>query len=236
MQRYFASVNKDNIILNESDIFHLLKVMRARKGDKILAIDKEEIYLGEVINLSPLIIDNLGKYEEENRELSIPTTLFFALAKGDKIDFVIQKATELGVNKIVLIKTERSIVKINNEDFIRKLPRYKAIIKEASEQCARRRIPEIVGVYDITSLPKELLSDINFVAYELDAYNRISFEEIKNYKSVSLLIGPEGGLTEKEVETLTKQGFIRASLGKRILRTETAAITGLAMINMVIER
>ncbi|MCR4880200.1 MAG: 16S rRNA (uracil(1498)-N(3))-methyltransferase [Bacilli bacterium] len=236
MQRYFASVNKDNIILSKDDAFHLLKVMRAKIDDEIIAIDKEELYLGKVISLNPLIISNLGIYQEENRELKVKTTLFFALAKGDKIDFVIQKATELGVSRIVLIKTERSIVKISQDDFIRKLPRYLSISKEASEQCRRRTIPEIIYLDNIKNIPSSMLADINYVAYEEDAFSKVNFFASKEAKSVSLLIGPEGGLSIEEVNTLVAQGFKRISLGKRILRTETAALVGLAMINMVVEQ
>ena len=236
MQRYFASVTNTNIILSKDDSFHLTKVMRAKLDEQIIAIDNEELYFGKVTSLNPLIITNLGKYEEENRELGVKTTLFFSLAKGDKIDFVIQKATELGVSRIILTKTSRCIVKISKEDFDRKLNRYQLIAKEAAEQCARRMIPEIIYLDNIKNIPSELLSELNFVAYEEDAFNKVNFDDIKGNKSVSILIGPEGGLSLEEVATLEKQGFKRVSLGKRILRTETAAVASLAMINMVIER
>ena len=134
MQRYFATITDSSIVLSKDDSFHLLKVMRAKLGEEIIAISNKELYLGEVISLNPLVIKNKGIYKEESRELDKEVTLFFALAKGDKIDFVIQKATELGVSKIVLIKTERSIVKISQDDFNRKLVRYQMIAKEASEQ------------------------------------------------------------------------------------------------------
>ena len=236
MQRYFASLIDNSIILSKDDSFHLTKVMRAKVGENIVAIVEGELYLGEVVSTNPLVIKNNGVYKEDSRELSTDVTLFFALAKGDKIDFVIQKATELGVKHIILIKTERCVVKISNDDFNRKLARYTAIAKEASEQCERRMIPSISYVDNLKSIPSEYLADINYVAYEEDAFNKVNFLESKDKKSVSLLIGPEGGLSEGEIATLEKQGFKRVSLGKRILRTETAAVAGLAMINMVIEQ
>ena len=236
MQRYFASVNNANIILSKDDSFHLTRVMRAKLGEEIVAIDNGELYLGEVISLNPLVIKNKGVFSEENRELDVDTTLFFALAKGDKIDFVIQKATELGVKHIVLVKTERCVVKITQDDFNRKLARYTMIAKEASEQCERRYIPSISYVDNLKNIPSNYLADTNFVAYEEDAFNKVNFNECKHKRSVSLLIGPEGGLSENEIATLEKQGFKRVSLGKRILRTETAAVVGLAMINMEIEK
>lgn len=238
MQRYFAqNVNEDNIVLLESDVFHLTKVMRAKSHDELIAIFNEEVYLGEIISFKPFVIKNKGKVEERNRELDKKVTLFFALAKGDKIDFVIQKATELGVSKVVLIKTEHCIVKMNDEDLNNKINnRYLRIAKEASEQSERRKIIDILGVYDIKRIPQELLCDINYVAYEKEAFSKSSLAIIKEKKSISLLIGPEGGLTKDEVDALINQGFETVSLGKRILRTETAAVVGLAMINMVIEQ
>ena len=237
MQRYFASmVNETNIILEDGDVFHITKVMRARVGTKLTAVFAKQVFLGEVTSLKPFIISNLGRYEETNRELEKDVTLFFALAKGDKIDFVIQKATELGVKRIVLIKTEHAIVKMDEEDFKKKLSRYERIAKEASEQSERIMIPEIKGVYDIKSIPTDLLTDINCVAYEKEAYAKNELKGIKKADSISLLIGPEGGLSVEEIEILKKQGFETISLGKRILRTETAAVVGLAMINMVIEQ
>ena len=237
MQRYFASlVNETNIILEESDVFHLTKVMRARVSTKITAVYDKKVYLGEVSSLKPFVISNLGIYEETNRELEKDVTLFFALAKGDKIDFVIQKATELGVKRIVLIKTEHAIVKMDKEDFNKKLVRYERIAKEASEQSERTIIPTICGVFDIKNIPNDLLSELNYVAYEKEAYAHNELNEIKKANSISLLIGPEGGLSKEEVDILMKQGFKTISLGKRILRTETAAVVGLAMINMVIEQ
>ena len=236
MQRYFASVTKTNIILSKEDSFHLLKVMRAKVDDEIIAMDKEQLYRGKVVSLRPLIIENKGFYREQNRELSVNTTLFFALAKGDKIDLVIQKATELGVTNIVLTKTIRSIVKISDDDFARKLSRYQMIAKEASEQSRRRIIPNILYLDNLKEIPSSLLCEINYVAYEEDAFDKVNLMDAKDAKSVSLFIGPEGGFSLDEINALTNQGFKRLSLGKRILRTETAAISGLAMINMVIEQ
>ena len=236
MQHYFAlSVNSEQIILEESDVFHLTKVMRAKLHTELKAVYNEKVYLGEVISLSPFLIKNKGETEETSRELDKEVTLFYSLAKGDKIDFVIQKATELGASKIVLIKTEHCVVKMDDKDFLRKKERYLRIAKEASEQSERRKIIEILGVYDIKHIPNELLSDVNYVAYEKEAYSKTDLSLVKESKSISCLIGPEGGLSKEEVDILLSQGFHTLSLGKRILRTETAAIAALVMINLYIE-
>lgn len=238
MQHYFAlDVNEKQIFLDEGDIFHVTKVMRMKKGEFLIAVFNEKFYLGEIISLSPLIISNKQELDEPSRELTVPTTLFISLAKGDKIDFIIQKATELGVSRIVLIKTRYSIVKMNEEDFNRKLHnRYLKIAKEASEQSERRKIPELLGVYDITNIPSHLLADVNLLAYEEKALEKIELSSLKSAKSVSLLVGPEGGLNIEEVKSLVNIGFKPISLGKRILRVETAVVAGLAMINMELEK
>ena len=143
MQRYFASVINKQVILNKDDVFHLTKVMRAKIGDNIQVVDENhQAYLAVVKETSPLIIEIQEPILKDN-ELKADVTLFFGLAKSDKVEFVIQKATELGAKKIVLFQGKRSVVKFSKEDFNRKLPRYLSIAKEAAEQCHREFIPEI---------------------------------------------------------------------------------------------
>jgi len=235
MQRYFASKIDNKIVLSKEDKHHLLTVMRARINDAFVAIVDETEYLGQIKSIDPFVVEYTIQ-EKRDVELNKNTVLFFALAKGDKIDFVIQKATELGVSRIVLIKTERSIVKINNDDFIRKYTRYSTIAKEASQQSRRIKIPEIAGVYDVKKIPTEFLCDVNYVAYESEAGLSSKLNEISRANSISVLIGPEGGLSKTEIDSLMAQNFIPISLGKRILRTETAAVTALSVINYLVEQ
>ena len=236
MQRYFAQVINQKVILGDDDVHHLLHVMRAREKEEIEVVSDGKLYSAIIDSINPLAIT--VSYEiPSDSELPTDITLFFALAKGDKIEFVVQKATELGVNRIVLIKTERCVVKYDDKDVEKKLSRYQKIAKEASEQCHRLNVPEIVGVYDIKKIPDELLSDINLLAYEKVAGKTDSlFNKTKNNQSTSIMIGPEGGFSEKEVEYLTKRGFDLVSLGKRILRTETAAVYALSVIGFLMER
>lgn len=236
MQRYFAILKDNEIILSENDAHHVLHVMRMKKGDEIEAVCNNKLYSAIIKETSPLkiVID----YEiPSESELPVPVTLFFALAKGDKIDFVVQKATELGASKIVLINTERSIVKFEGNKVENKLERFRKIAKEASEQSHRLMIPEIVGVVDINKIPQNLLADVNLIAYEKEAGSTLSFDNaIEKGKSISIMIGPEGGFSEKEVEHLLKDKFIPVSLGKRILRTETAAVYALSVIGFNLEK
>ena len=237
MQRYFASVNSNQVILKQDDIFHLTKVMRAKAGDNIEVVDENHnAFLAVVKSVNPLLIE-IQEPILKNNELKSNVTLFFALAKSDKMELIIQKATELGAHKIVLFQGMRSVVKFSKEDFARKLPRFESIAKEAAEQCHREQIPEIKfasGVNDITND----LCELNLFAYELDAGKTSGLSDLLNeeHKSISVIIGPEGGFDEKEATKLNELGFKNISLGKRILRCETAAIYALSVIAFNLEK
>ncbi len=238
MQRYFAQVIDKQVILDDGDVHHLLHVMRAQVGDQIEVVFNNHLYCATIKNCSPLCIT--VDYEiPTDSELPKDVTLFFALAKGDKIDFVVQKATELGVKRIVLLKTQRCVTKFDNKDIEHKLERFKKIAKEASEQSHRLVVPEIIGVVDIKNIPNELLSDKNLIAYEKEAGNTTSlYKQLEgDYESLSIFIGPEGGFSEAEIDCLTnKSNFATISLGKRILRTETAAVYALSVIGFYLEK
>ncbi len=237
MQRYISS-SKERPTVSKDDIHHIKNVMRERRGDAFEIVFDQKIYKMEITSLEPFsykIVD----IDSTNNELNNDITLFYVLSKGDKNDFVIQKATELGVKRIVLLTSSRSVIKMNQEDFDRKKIRYERIIKEASEQSKRNVVPEIIGLYSINDIPSSLLCDDNYVAYEKeDGKTSFLYEELKKItnESLSVLIGSEGGLSEEEVECLIKQGFKSISLGKRILRTETAAIYALSILAFMLER
>ncbi len=234
MQHYFGDIENNLVKLSSDDIHHITHVMRNKVNDEIIVICNKKEYLASITSFTPLKIE-VKKMLNTNSELTKSVTLFFPLAKGDKIDLVIQKATELGVSKIVLIRGKRDVVKMSNDDFLRKLPRYQTIAKEASEQSRRQVIPTILGIYDIDKIPDELLCDVNYVAYEKKNEDKILID-LKGAESISYLVGSEGGISEEEINILNKQGFISISLGKRILRTETAAIYGLSVIGYNIEK
>ena len=237
MQRYFASIDKDYFVrLNKDDEHHILHVMRMRKGDEIEVVDNQKLFLCRIDETNPLTISMVHEIASDV-EISEDVTLLFALTKGDKIDLVLQKATELGVKKVALIQSERTVVKYEAKDLEKKSARFAKIMKEASEQSHRLIVPEFLGVFNLKALPSQAFSDINFVAYEKDASKvEQSFHGLEKGKSVSILIGPEGGFSEQEIDSLTKQGFIRTSLGKRILRAETAAIYALSVLGYLLEK
>ena len=237
MQRYFASINKDQTVqLSPNDCHHILHVMRMKKGDEVEAVDNGKVFLCRLDSVSPLTISVIHEIENDV-EIKEDITLLFALTKGDKIDLVLQKATELGVRNVALIASERTVVNYDNKDIAKKIARFEKIMKEASEQSHRLYVPKLLGIFDLKQLPKEVFSDLNYVAYEKDANDTSSmFSNLEKGKSISVLIGPEGGFSVQEIDLLTAQGFIRTSLGKRILRAETAALYALSVIGYLLEK
>ena len=237
MQRYFADVINNEVILSQDDIFHLTKVMRYKAKDNIEVVDNSThtAYFAVIESISPLKI-----YVQEpilkEVELKKEVTIFFALAKSDKNEFVIQKATELGAKRIVLFQGMRSVVKLSQSDFERKKARYLSIAKEAAEQCHREYIPEIYYVESIKGI-KDHLADLNLFAYELEAGQASDIESLVNKShSISIIIGPEGGFDDKEVSYLKETQFVPISLGKRILRCETAAVYSLSVLSYLLEK
>ena len=237
MQRYFADIRNNQVFLSQEDSFHLLKVMRARINENIEVVDQNHrSYLAIIKSINPLIIE-VQEPMLAKSELPIEVTLFFGLAKSDKIEFVIQKATELGVKNIVLFEGKRSVVKFSENDFVRKESRYKAIAKEASEQCHREYIPNIYFVKSIKGI-KQYLCDINLFAYELEAGKSTDISNYisKDIKSISVITGPEGGFDSSEADYLISLNFKNISLGKRILRCETAVTYALSVIAYNLEK
>ena len=237
MQRYFANIDQNyDVHLSKDDEHHILHVMRMKKGDEIEVVDNQKLYLCRLNGTNPLSVSMVHEIAS-NVEISEVVTLLYALTKGDKIDLVLQKATELGVKNIALIQSERTVVKYDNKDIDKKIQRFQKIMKEASEQSHRLVVPNLIGIYSLKQLPKEAFSDLNYIAYEKEAGDtKAAFADVDKNKSVSILVGPEGGFSEEEVNNLVKQGFIRTSLGKRILRAETAAIYALSVLGYLLEK
>ena len=173
----------------------------------------------------------IDSYEEE-RDSNIELTIAVALVQEQKFDLILQKLTELGVNNIIPVKTERSIVKIDKTKEEKKKIRWENICKEASEQSHRVTIPKI---HNIISL-KELLNqkkELNLICSLNEKTKPLEEYLMKELKNILFVIGPEGGFSNKEEQFLTENGFESTTLGKRVLRVETAAIYVASIINYI---
>lgn len=235
MQRFFADTNNNEMALSDETIHHLLDVTRIKINEQFELCYNGEIYLCKVKHLKPFDFAIIEKLDV-NSELPTKITLFFGLAKGDKIDFVIQKATELGASEIILVNSKNAVNKMDNDVFKKKIERYTKIAINASEQSHRNIVPEIKGIVELKDI-KNYLKDINFVAYEKKNNEPvIDLSTIRQYKTVSVFIGPEGGFNSDEIDYLNSLGFQSISLGKRILRCETAAIYALSVLGYNLEK
>lgn len=238
MQQYFAKDKVNNrFILDDSDLFHIEKVMRMKNDDLIYVSFEDKIY-------ESLIKFNKGQLSVEcvretviNNELNCNVTLIYGLPKGDKFEFVVQKATELGVATIVPFAASRSVSVISKDKEMKKLERWNKIAKEASEQSKRNRLVKVEKVCDEDSI-LNYKSKLNLVAYEdvsSEGCNKLYNLLSKKYDSITLVVGPEGGFEQREIDHLVENGFEVVSLGKRILRSETAPLFLMSIISYMYE-
>lgn len=239
MQRYFVDIIDQTTKFLDDDIFHITRVMRSKIGDSIEIVDQnQQLYLATITDIKPLSV-SLDTKLENNSELKNKIKLLYVMAKGEKTDFVIQKATELGVSEIVLLHSQRSVVKIEQSKIANKIERFHKIAKEAAEQSHRLVIPKISieGAFDFI---KKDDSSIKLIADEDDAGTTLklyqTLDTMTISSSISLLVGSEGGFDRKEVALAVKSGFVTIGLGKRILRSETAAIHFVGVVASYLER
>ena len=222
--------------LDKDQVHHITRVMRMKEHDQITCAFEGNIFLCEVSSLDPLEVKVLEKLDEDN-ELKNDVTLLYCLPKGDKLDLVLQKATELGVKEIILVQSERCVAKIKKEDEARKLVRFNTIVKEASEQSKRSIVPEVSKIINYKDIDKYHF-DHSFIAYENEKDETFfhQLEQIKEHESIGVLVGSEGGFSPKEVDYAKECGYTSVSLGKRILRSETACFYALSTIGFMLER
>ena len=219
MQQYFYADNlhvNEEILLSEDILFHLQKVLRKDHNYMFRIADAQgKIFLAHLTDQKHALIEE--ELDEDN-ELPQKITVILSLIKQDKFEWAIQKLTELGVSRIVPYIAERTQIVPEGK---KKWERFRKILQEAAEQSHRNRIPELCDPVKEKDLV-HFLSDVNLLAYEKED-TKLTAVEIRE-GSVSLLIGPEGGFTENETVRFKELGFRSLSLGKRILRAETAAV------------
>ena len=227
--------NKKAVILGD-DVKHISDVLRHKIGDLLDICDENGVrYVTKISTMEKASI-GLDVLEVSNytTEPSIMVTLFQGMPKADKLELIIQKCTELGVNEIIPVIMDRVVVKLDDKNIDKKVERWNKIALEAGKQSGRQKIPmvqkptklknliENISKYDIVLLPYECEKQISLKAVlkNLD----------RKCKNVAIIIGPEGGFSENEIELLSLENVKRVSLGPRILRTETAGLATLAMV------
>ncbi|MCM3765336.1 16S rRNA (uracil(1498)-N(3))-methyltransferase [Neobacillus niacini] len=242
MQRYFVQHRASNgcFFIEAEDRHHIIKVMRMVVGDQIICVGpdgKQAVCkLAEITDES--VVAEVVQWKEENPELPISVTIASGLPKGDKLEWIIQKGTELGAREFIPFAGVRSVVKWDDKKAAKKIDRWQKIAKEAAEQSHRTRIPDVkapASFKQLLALGKEF--DYKLAAFEEESRNGEAsafsavLKQMKQGESLLLVFGPEGGLAEAEVEQLQNNGFTLCGLGPRILRTETAPLYTLAAIS-----
>lgn len=226
MQRYFTNKLVDNyFILNDDDLYHINKVMRMKENDKVEVVFKNNVYSGIITG------NGIKKDELLSEEVTLKNiTLIIPLLKETKMDLILQKATELGVSRIIPVRMERSIIKLNEQDYLKKQIRWQKICKEASEQSKRTNIPLIDKLENMSFLN---LDGLNIICSTSENSNTLknTLKNMDKYDKINIAIGPEGGFTKEEEKILVNLGFIKTSLGKLIMRVETVPLYILSVIN-----
>ena len=234
MQRYFIK-NKD-MLLEESDIRHIKKVMRMNINDKIEVVYNNKLHICEITSLEPFNIKVIEELDED-KKTKIELTVAVAIVKEQKMDLILQKLTELGVSRIIPVSMERSIVKLDKERFNKKKVRWESICKEASEQSKRTNIPIIEDIKSIKDLTKED-ADLKLVASTKEKEKLLNYylQSIEDCAKIIMVIGSEGGISDKEEDILVSNGYNRVSFGNLIFRVETATIYVASIINYISSR
>jgi len=239
MAKFFVNDNQikdEEIILEGEDVKHIRDVLRMKENDEIIISDGKEFnYICRIEEfLKASILLKVISKEEIKEHSKVKVDLFQGLPKFEKMELIIQKATELGINEIYPIETKRIVVKLDEKTKEKKLLRWQKIAAESSKQCKRSYIPQINKIDNIKNIVEKFDKyDIVLVAYENEQENYIKQELIKNKQAqnIAILIGPEGGLDDEDLKYLENNSKVKfVSLGKNILRTETAGFTMLAII------
>ena len=231
-----AQVSGEKVYIEGSDVNHICNVLRMKKGEKLQISDgnnkKYVCQIDEITNekvFLHIIEEKIG-----NTELPSKIYLFQGLPKSDKMELIVQKAVELGVYEIIPVSTKRAVVKLDAKKARKKVERWNSIAEGGAKQSGRTVIPkvrEVMTYKEALTYAKTL--DIVLVPYELaDGMNKTKeiIGRIEKGQSIGIFIGPEGGFEKEEVEQAMEMGAEPITLGKRILRTETAGLTILSIL------
>lgn len=224
------------------DVNHICHVLRMRTGEQFYVTDGESTgkYLCALQSASQeQVVCEILQHMEETSELPCEITLYQGLPKADKMEWIIQKAVELGVSRIVPVSMKHCVVKLDDKKAASKISRWQQIAEAAAKQSKRDVIPKIDQVMTLKQALQEAQTfEVSLMPYENAEgmeFTRKQLSNIRPGQRVAIFIGPEGGFDESEVEAALAQGTRPITLGRRILRTETAGLTVLSMLVYVLE-
>lgn len=249
MQRYFLTEQLSDyqtaeIIVQDEQYHHMIRVMRMKeKNQVILVLPDHKAFKAEIKEvLEDEVRLKWVADETQSKELPIRVTIASGLPKGDKLEWIVQKGTELGANAFLPFKSEYAIVKWDQKKAAKKQERLSKIAQEAAEQAHRTKVPDVKAVATFNELLQQSSEyDFCLVAYEENAKNgemqnfHSVLSRLKPEHTVLIVFGPEGGLSPVEIDQLEKRNFTVCSLGPRILRTETAPLYALSAISFATE-
>lgn len=238
MYNFFVDKNsKENntYLIGGGDFNHIKNVLRMKEGEKFLVSADGKSDLVKLIGFNEnFAVAEIIEEDYNPTNLPIKIYLFQGLPKSDKLELIIQKCVELGVHEIIPVEMHRSIVKVDQKKNKAKTERYQAIAESAAKQSKRNYVPQVLEAIPFSKmLEKAKEMDLFLIPYECENgmnSTKDALNKLKSGSSVGILIGPEGGIDDTEIEKATNIGGIPISLGARILRTETAAITSVAML------
>ncbi len=232
-----------SVIILGADVNHIKNVLRMKAGEEISVSNGRDgcEYRCGITELGEDSIQcELRFVKEENVELPVRVTLFQGLPKGDKMELIVQKAVELGVYEIVPVATRRCVVKLDRKKADSKVTRWQGIAEAAAKQSKRGVIPQVRQVVSFAqALEQAGEMEVRLIPYELERgmeYTRKLLSGIRPGQRVAVFIGPEGGFEESEITLAREKGICPITLGRRILRTETAGMTVLAWIGYLTEQ
>jgi 16S rRNA (uracil1498-N3)-methyltransferase len=242
VQRYFVSQPATNQLfsIDDEDRHHIVHVMRMQPGDELICVGPDgQSAICQIAEITDeLVVAKVVQWNEDVSELPISVTIASGLPKGDKLEWIIQKGTELGAAEFLPFSAARSVVKWDEKKAVKKIDRWQKIAKEAAEQSHRTVLPKVLNPLSF----KELLQQGKQYDYRLAAFEDESrsgetavfsktLAEMKKGDSLLIVFGPEGGLSAEEVHALKANDFTLCGLGPRILRTETAPLYTLSAIS-----
>lgn len=233
------NISDDKAIIEGSDASHIVRVMRLSVGDEITVCDmKRNVYDATIIAASPdKVVVSLALTSKQDTELPCKVVVYQGVPKGDKLETVIQKSVELGAFRIVPVLCDRSVSRPDKKSAASKNSRYLKISESAACQCGRTCIPEVSMMMSFDEMVEEMkdFNGIAFACYEGEEMVRLKEILSEECRDVAFFVGPEGGISEKETEKLKMAKIPTVSLGKRILRTETASSYVLSAVSVLWE-